>query len=123
YVVLLLFLVATGLLLWVLPETNILPNANILDYGYASMEQFFAVAPLVLMFLIPALTMRSFSDEYKSGAIEWLFTKPLSTTEIILGKYFAALTLALIALVPTLIYLISINWLAISDGALDFGGI
>lgn len=123
YVVLLLFVIATGLLLWVLPETNILPNANILDYGYASMEQFFAVAPIVLTFLIPALTMRSFADEYKTGAIEWLFTKPLKLREIILGKYLAALTLAVIALIPTLIYLISLNWLAITAGSLDFGGI
>lgn len=123
YVVLLVFLVATGLLLWVLPDTNILPNANILDYGYASLEQFFAIAPVVLMFLIPAITMKTFSDEYKSGTIEWLMTKPLSTFQILMGKYWASFTLAIIGLIPTLIYLISINWLAIEGGALDFGGI
>lgn len=123
YVVLLVFLIATGLLLWVLPDTNILPNANILDYGYASLEQFFAVAPIVLMFLVPAITMKIFSEEYKTGTIEWLMTKPLTTVQIILGKYWAALTLAIIGLIPTLVYLVSINWLAIEGGALDFGGI
>lgn len=123
YVVLLVFLIATGLLLWVLPETNILPNANILDYGYASLEQFFAIAPVVLMFLIPAITMKMFADEYKSGTIEWLMTKPLSSFQILTGKYWAAFTLAIIGLVPTLIYLFSINWLAIEGGALDAGGI
>lgn len=123
YVVLLVFLIATGLLLWVLPDTNILPNANILDYGYASLEQFFSVAPIVLLFLIPAITMKTFSDEYKAGTIEWLMTKPLSIFQIILGKYWAAFTLALIGLIPTLIYLVSINWLAIEGGALDGGGI
>lgn len=123
YVVLLVFLIATGLLLWVLPDTNILPNANILDYGYASLEQFFAVAPIVLLFLIPAITMRAFADEYKTGTIEWLFTKPLSPNAIILGKYWAAFTLAVIALIPTVTYLFSINYLAIEGGALDSGGI
>lgn len=123
YVVLLVFLIATGLLLWVLPDTNILPNANILDYGYASLEQFFAVAPIVLMFLIPAITMKMFADEYKSGTIEWLMTKPLSSFQVLMGKYWAAFSLAIIGLIPTLIYLFSINWLAIEGGALDAGGI
>jgi len=123
YVVLLVFLIATGLLLWVMPDTNILPNANILDYGYASLEQFFAIAPIVLLFLIPAITMKSFADEYKSGTIEWLMTKPLDMKQIIFGKYFAAVTLAIIGLIPTLIYLYSVNYLAIEGGAIDFGGV
>lgn len=123
YVVLLVFLIATGLLLWVLPATNILPNANILDYGYASLEQFFAVAPIVLLFLIPAITMKSFSEEYKTGTFEWLLTKPLLSKQLVIGKYLAALTLAVIALIPTLIYLFSIHWLAIENSSLDTGGI
>jgi ABC-2 type transport system permease protein len=123
YVVLLVFIIITGLLLWVLSDTNILNNANILDYGYASMEQFFAAAPIVLLFLIPAITMKTFADEYKGGTIEWLFTKPLKMHHILLGKYFAVLSIAIIALIPTLIYLVSINWLAVDGGALDFGGI
>ncbi len=117
YVVLLVFLTAAGLLLWVLPDTNIL------DYGYATLEQFFSIAPWLLLFLIPALTMRSFADEFKAGTIEWLFTKPLSHLDIILAKYLAALTLVVIALLPTLIYLFSINWLAMESNALDIAGI
>ncbi len=117
YVVLLVFLVAGGLLLWVMPDTNIL------DYGYASLEQFFRIAPWLLLFLIPAVTMRSFADEFKAGTIEWLSTKPLKIMDIVLGKYFASFTLVLMALLPTFIYLFSINWLATDDGALDWGGI
>jgi ABC-2 type transport system permease protein len=117
YVVLLVFLVASGLFLWVLPDTNIL------DYGYASMEQFFNIAPWLLLFLIPAVTMRSFSDEFRGGTIEWLSTKPLSSRQIIFGKFLAALTLVAIALLPTLLYVISINYLAMDDAALDAGGI
>lgn len=117
YVVLLVFLIAAGLLLWILPDTNIL------DYGYATMEQFFSIAPWLLLFLIPAITMRSFADEYKGGTIEWLITKPLKRYDIILAKYFASLTLVVLAILPTFIYLFSINWLATDDGALDWGGI
>lgn len=117
YVVLLVFLVAAGVFLWILPDTNIL------DYGYATLDQFFSIAPWLLLFLIPAVTMRSFADEFKAGTIEWLSTKPLRHTDIILAKYLAALTLVLIALLPTLIYLLSINWLAVDSGSLDFGAI
>lgn len=117
YVVLIVFVVACGLLLWVLPDSSIMV------YGYASMDQFFNIAPWLLLMLIPAITMRSFADEYKGGTIEWLFTKPLTTGQIIVGKYLAALTLVLIALLPTLLYLLSINYLALDDAALDTGGI
>lgn len=117
YVVLLVFLIASGLLLWVLPDTNIL------DYGYATLEQFFAIAPWLLLFLIPAITMRSFSDEFKTGTIEWLSTKPLRHFDIIIAKYLASLTLVILAIIPTLIYLLSINWLAVDSGSLDAGGI
>jgi ABC-2 type transport system permease protein len=117
YVVLLVFLVAAGVFLWILPDTNIL------DYGYATLDQFFSIAPWLLLFLIPAVTMRSFADEFKAGTIEWLSTKPLRHFDIIFAKYLASLTLVLIAILPTLIYLLSINWLAVDSGALDFGGI
>jgi ABC-2 type transport system permease protein len=117
YVVVILFLIASGLFLWVLPDTNIL------DYGYASMEQFFKIAPWLLLFLIPAITMRSFADEFKGGTIEWLSTKPLTSGQIILGKFFAALSLVIIAILPTLIYVFSIHYLAMEDSALDAGGI
>lgn len=117
YVVLLVFLIACGMFLWVFTDTSI-P-----DYGYASMEQFFNIAPWLLLFLIPAITMRSFADEFKGGTIEWLFTKPLSTRAIIFGKFLSALTLVIIAVLPTIIYIFSIHYLAMDDAALDIGGI
>lgn len=117
YVVLLVFLIACGLFLWVLPDTNIL------DYGYASMEQFFSIAPWLLLFLIPAVTMRSFADEFRGGTIEWLSTKPITIRQIILGKFLASFTLVGIALLPTLIYIFSIHYLAMDNSALDAGGI
>lgn len=117
YVVLLAFLIISGLLLWVFPDTSIL------EYGYASLEPFFNIAPWLLIFLIPAITMRSFSDEYKAGTIEWLYTKPIKEKSIILGKYFASLLLVVCAVIPTLIYIFSIVWLSIDGAPLDIGGI
>lgn len=117
YVVLLAFLIMSGIFLWVFPDTSIL------EYGYASLDPFFRTAPMLLLLLIPAVTMRSFADEYKSGTIEWLFTKPIATAQIILGKYFAALSLVIIGILPTLIYLFSIVWLSADGAALDVGGI
>lgn len=117
YVAILVFLVACGLFLWLLEDTSIL------NYGYASLDRFFDLAPMLLLLLIPAITMRSLSDEFRSGTIEWLSTKPLRDTEIILGKYFAALVLILFALVPTLIYVYSIGNLAQARTSLDSGAI
>jgi len=119
YVVLLLFVIASGLFFWVLPDDSI----NILDYGYASLEQFFRMMPWLLFFLIPAVTMKSFSEEFGRGTIEWLATKPLRPVQVILGKFWASLTLVVIALLPTLIYLFSIQWLSLDGAPLDFGGI
>ncbi len=117
YVVLLVFLIAAGIFLWVLPDTNIM------DYGYASLEQFFTIAPWLLLFLIPAVTMRSFADEYRGGTMEWLQTKPLTALQITSGKFLACVTLVFIALLPTLIYIYSVNYLAIADASLDYGSI
>ena len=117
YVAVGVFLVACWLFLWVMPDNNFL------DYGYASLEKFFEMAPWLLMLLIPAVTMRSLADEQRAGTIEWLSTKPLRDTDIILGKYFAALALIVFALLPTLIYVFSINNLAGAKVTLDSGGI
>ncbi|HET8573685.1 MAG TPA: gliding motility-associated ABC transporter permease subunit GldF [Edaphocola sp.] len=117
YVALVLFLATAGLVLWVLPDSNIL------DYGYASMEQFFRFVPWLLAFLIPAITMKSFSEEFSQGTIEWLMTKPLSYSRIILGKFLAAFVLVIIALMPTLVYLLSVQWLAMDGALLDYGAI
>ena len=123
YVVLLAFIIASGMLLWIMPDTAIFPFGNILDYGYASLDQFFIMAPLLLLFLIPAITMKSFSDEFSKGTIEWLATKPLSQMQIVGGKFLASFSLVIIALLPTLIYLFSIVWLSLDNAPLDAGAI
>lgn len=115
YMVLVIFLLAIGLFMWVFPESNVL------DYGYASMDGFFYYAPLVFLFLIPAITMKSFADEFKTGTIEILSTKPLSDFQIIVGKFLACVCIVIIALLPTLIYVYSINQLGSPAGNLDFG--
>ena len=117
YVAVLAFLVFCGLFFW------IIPNSSILDYGYATLDKYFELAPWFLMLLIPAITMRSFADEFKSGTIEWLSTKPLKDTDIILGKYFAALALVVFAIIPTLIYIVTIDSLSAVKDNLDTGGI
>jgi ABC-2 type transport system permease protein len=94
-----------------------------LEYGYATLDKYFELAPWLLMFLIPAVTMRAFPDEFKSGTIEWLSTKPLSSTQIVLGKYFAVLVLVVFALLPTLIYVFTISNLSAIPDNLDSGGI
>ncbi|GBL35579.1 hypothetical protein EMGBS15_11740 [Filimonas sp.] len=117
YIAIIVFLLVCGFFLWVVP------NNNMLDYGYATMDKFFAFAPWVLMFLLPALTMRSFSDEYKSGTIEILSTIPLTENQIILGKFFASFALMLFSILPTLLYVFTISHLAIIKDNLDTGGI
>ncbi len=117
YVAVLIFLIACGLFLWIIPDTSML------DYGYASLDRFFDMAPWFLMLLIPAITMRSFADEFKGGTIEWLSTKPLTDVAIILGKYYAALTLVAFALLPTLIYVLTISSLSAIPDNLDTGSI
>ncbi len=117
YVALLVFLVACGLFLWIIPEYSIL------GYGYASLDRFFAIAPWLLLLLVPAVTMRSFADEFRTGTIEWLSTKPVTDIEIILGKYFATLALIVFALLPTLIYVFTISNLSFPDVGLDTGAL
>lgn len=116
YLVIGLFLVANGLFLWVIPG-----NYNILDNGFAELAQFFELAPWLLLFIIPALTMKSFSEEYKMGTIELLKTKPLSNLQILLGKYVATLILICIAILPSLIYLYSIGQLGSQLNNFDSG--
>ena len=116
YVVIIVFLVANGVFLWLLPESNIF------DFGYASLDQLFELAPWVFMFLVPAITMRSFAEERKSGTLEIILSKPVSDIQIILGKYFANLSLVLFALLPSLIYFFSVYQMASPVGNMDFGG-
>ncbi len=114
YIAIFVFLLLTGLLLFVFPDTSIL------DFGYASLEKFFDLAPWVLLLLIPAISMRSFSEEFRSGTFEILQSRPLTFWEIVLGKYFAAILVILIALLPTWIYFFSVQQLATGPG-MDMG--
>jgi ABC-2 type transport system permease protein len=116
-VVFVLFLGLMGLLLWVVPEFSIL------DSNYASLDALFDLAPTVFMLLIPAITMRSLSEEIQSGTIELLVTRPLSDWQIVTGKFLAALTLVALVLLPTAVYYFSVYQLGIDKGNLDSGGI
>lgn len=116
YLVIAVFLSANGLFLWVFDG-----DFNILNAGFADLNSFFYLAPWIFIFLIPAITMRTFSDEYNSGTIELLKTKPISNWQIIFGKYFASLLLIIFALIPTLIYVYSISKLGNPTGNFDFG--
>ena len=93
---------------------------NILDFGYATLDRFFLLAPWILLLLIPAITMRSFAEEFKTGTYEILQTRPLTRWQIIGGKYFGSLVVVFIALVPTIIYIFSIQQLSSGEG-LDMG--
>lgn len=116
YIVICVFLIIIGLFLWIFPF-----NYNILNSGYAGIDPLFVLAPWVFMFLIPAVTMRSFAEEKKNGTIELLLTHPLSDLEIILAKYFACVVLVILALIPTLVYYISVSKLGFPPGNIDNG--
>ena len=109
YIAIIVFLLVNGLVLFVFQN-------NILDFGYASLEIFFSFAPWILLFLIAAITMRSFADEYKGGTFEVLRTRPLTTWQLVTGKFFGSLLVAVIALLPTLVYYVTINSLASTTG-------
>jgi ABC-2 type transport system permease protein len=117
YIVIAVFLILTGLLLWIFPDTSLL-NQN-----FATLDQLFDLAPMIFTFLIPAVTMRTFSEEQQSGTIEFLTTKPLNDWEIIVGKYLACVSLIAFSLLPTLIYYITMYQLGSTKGNLDSGAI
>ncbi len=116
YIVIIVFLVINGLFIWVFPG-----NTNLLDSGFANLKPLFDIAPWVFLFLVPAITMRSFSDEIKSGTLDLLLTRPLSNLQIVLGKYFACLMLIVLSLLPTLVYYISVIILGTPVGNIDNG--
>ncbi|WP_339609285.1 gliding motility-associated ABC transporter permease subunit GldF [uncultured Planktosalinus sp.] len=116
YLVIAVFLIINGLFLWVFSGPF-----NILDAGFADLSSYFELAPWVLIFLIPAVTMRSFSDEKRMGTMELLLTKPISVNAIVLGKYFGALLLIVLALIPTLLYIVTISELGNPPGNWDLG--
>lgn len=116
YLVIAIFLIINGLFLWVFEG-----EYNILKTGFADMTPFFTLAPWILIFLIPAVTMRSFSDEKKQGTLELLLTKPLSIWEIVNGKFIGALLLIVMAIIPTFIYVWVIYGLGMPEGNIDMG--
>jgi ABC-2 type transport system permease protein len=116
YIAIILFMLICGLFLFVLPNTNILDN------NYASLDSFFELAPWVLLFLVPAITMHSISEEYKAGTFELLKTKPITAWQIVQGKYAAVLIVLLFVILPTLVYIICIKSLS-TQGNIDSGGI
>jgi len=117
YIVIAVFLTALGLLMWVFPETNVL------DYGYAEMSTLFTMGPFVLIFLIPAITMKMFAEELKTGSFEILMVKPVSIYQIVGGKFLAAWAISVIAVLPTLIYYFSIYKLSNPVGNIDTAGV
>jgi ABC-2 type transport system permease protein len=116
YIVIGIFLLLTGLFLWVIPG-----QYNIIDAGYANVDGLFYLAPWLFLFLCPAVTMRLFAEEKQTGTWELLVTKPLSRLQLVLGKYFAGWVLVALALLPTLIYYFSVSYLAEPIGNVDSG--
>ena len=117
YIALGVFLLVMGLLMFVFPDTSLL------NYKYATLDQLFELAPLIFIFLIPALTMRSFAEEWQTGTIELLITRPVSEWSIILGKYGASLVLILFALLPTWLYYYAVYRLGSPPGNIDSGAV
>ena len=116
YIAIIFFLLINGVFLFMLPDSSIF------EYGYASLDKFFELAPWILMFLVPAITMRSLSDEFKAGTFEILKTKPLSSWQIVLGKYFSILIVLFLSILPTITYIVTIKVLS-AQGGIDSGGI
>jgi ABC-2 type transport system permease protein len=110
------FLLLNGLFLFVFPDSNIL------DFGYATLDKFFDLAPWILTFLVPAITMRSLADEFKTGTYEILQTKPLGYAPVVSGKYLGSLLIVVLALLPTVLYAFSMQSLSAGDAGIDVGG-
>jgi ABC-2 type transport system permease protein len=115
YLTIIVFLLISGLVVFIIPESGIL------DAGYATMDPFFSIAPYIMLFLIPAVTMKSFSEEYKTGTFEVLRTAPVSVRNLVLGKFTAGVLVVALTLACTLVYVFCIAWL--STGGIDAGGI
>ena len=116
-ITIIVFLLINGLFLWVFPA-----GFNILNYGYATLENLFMLSPFVFLFLIPAVTMRTFADERKTGTFEIIMTRPVSDIKVILGKYFAGIVLVVLSILPTLVYFFSVYQLGSPVGNIDTGG-
>lgn len=113
YIIMAVFLTAIGLMLWVFPDTSLLDN------GYADLGTFFNLAPYVMLFLVPAITMRSIADEVRTGTLEWLLTKPVGRWAIVGGKFLACWLLVGLTFLPTLLYYFSLRQLGNPPGNID----
>lgn len=114
------FITSIGIFMWIIPTEG--GGYNVLDNGFANIDPLFFIAPWVYLFLIPAITMRSFSEEKKNGTIELLLTRPFTDLQIVMAKYFAGVTLVALSLLPTLIYYYSVHTLGAPKGNIDTGG-
>ena len=112
-----LFIVLNGLFLWVFKT-----DYNIFNAGFADMLPFFRLSSWVFVFLVPAITMRSISEEKKSGMLALLFTKPVSTLQMVLGKYLGILFLLFVILLPSALYVYMVWVLGNPVGNLDIAG-
>lgn len=115
YVVIIVFLLIIGLFTWVFAD------GNVLSQGYSNLDVLFFMAPWVFIFLISAITMRSFSEEIKQGTFEILSTKPITDFQIIMGKFLASVVLVIFAILPTLLYFYSVYQLGLPKGNIDVG--
>jgi ABC-2 type transport system permease protein len=120
YIAIGVFITLIGLFMWVIPAEG--GGYNVLDNGFANIDPLFIIAPWVYLFLIPAITMRSFSEEKRSGTIELLLTRPLTDLQILLAKYLAGVSLVVVSLIPTLVYYYSVHVLGAPKGNIDTGG-
>ncbi|KUF43332.1 gliding motility-associated ABC transporter permease subunit GldF [Myroides marinus] len=118
YLVITLFLVINGILLWFIEG-----EYNVLQSGFADLSPFFYLAPWVLIFLIPAVSMKSLSEEIKNGTIELLLTKPLSVWQIVLGKFIGIFTLIFLAIIPTIVYVFILKDLVLEGQQIDYSNI
>jgi len=118
YLIIGLFLLISSIILW-----HDISKINILDNAYASMDSLFSIAPLIFLLFIPSVSMRVFSEEFNTGTIETLITKPISSFEIVTAKFFAVLSLVIIAISPTITYVISIYFLGETTGNLDLAAV
>lgn len=114
YIALGVFLLLNGLMLFVFPDTSIL------EFGYASLAAFFSLAPWILLLMVPTITMRSFSDEYRFGNFEILRTLPITPAQLVWGKFFGAMLIVCCAILPTLVYAVSVQQLSVTGG-IDIG--
>ncbi|MGM0635954.1 MAG: gliding motility-associated ABC transporter permease subunit GldF [Bacteroidota bacterium] len=118
YLVVSVFLLISGLFLW-----SFTGSFNIFDIGYANLTPFFELAAWILIFLVPAIAMKSFSEEKKQGTLELIYTKPITGIQLILGKFFGNLALVVIAILPSLIYIVCINYLVVETNSIDYAAI